>query len=85
MKAIVIHEFGGPEVLKYEDVPRPEPKENEILIRVIAAGVNPVDGMVRAGMFAKYSQNAFPMIPGYDVAGIVENTGAKMDKYKPGD
>ena len=85
MKAIVIHEFGGPEVLKYEDAPRPEAKENEILIRVIAAGVNPVDGIVRAGMFAKYSQNAFPMIPGYDVAGIVEKTGAKMDKYKPGD
>src|SRR5947199_4652418 len=83
MKAIVIHEFGGPEVLKYEDVPRPEPKENEILIRVIAAGVNPGDGMVRAGMFAKYSQNAFPMIPGYDVAGIVGKTEAKVDKYKP--
>src|SRR6266516_5345580 len=85
MKAVVVHEYGGPEVLKYEDVPRPEPKENEILIRVIAAGVNPVDGMVRAEMFAKYSQNAFPMIPGYDVAGIVEKTGAKMNKYKPGD
>src|SRR3989442_1559881 len=43
MKAIVVHEFGGPEVLKYEDAPRPEPKENEVLIRVIAAGVNPVE------------------------------------------
>src|ERR1700726_99397 len=81
MKAIVVHEYGGPEVLKYEDAPRPEPKENEILIRVIAAGVNPVDGMVRSGMFAKHSKNAFPMIPGYDVAGIVEKTGAKIDKY----
>src|SRR6266404_7063644 len=85
MKAVVLNEYGGPEVLKYEDAPRPEPKDNEILIRVIAAGVNPVDGMVRAGMFAKYSQNAFPMIPGYDVAGIVEKTGANMEKYKPGD
>src|SRR3989441_2458601 len=85
MKAIVVHEFGGPEVLKYEDAPRPEPKENEVLIRVIAAGVNPVDGMVRAGMFAKHSKNAFSMIPGYDVAGIVEKTGAKLEKYKPGD
>src|SRR5437867_11648797 len=85
MKAIVIHEFGGAEVLKYEDAPRPEPKENEVLIRVIAAGVNPVDGMVRAGMFAKHSKNAFSMIPGYDVAGIVEKTGAKLEKYKPGD
>jgi hypothetical protein len=47
MKAIVIHEYGGPEVLKYEDVPRPEPKEDEILVRVIAAGVNPVDEAAR--------------------------------------
>src|SRR5437870_401948 len=85
IKAIVVHEFGGPEVLKYEDVPKPEPKENQVLIRVIAAGVNPVDGMVRAGMFAKHSKNAFSIIPGYDVAGIVEKTGAKLEKYKPGD
>src|SRR5438132_6339240 len=85
IKAIVVHEFGGPEVLKYEDVPKPERKENEVLIRVIAAGVNPVDGMVRAGMFAKRSKNAFSIIPGYDVAGMVEKTGAKINKYKPGD
>jgi len=43
MKAIVAHEYGGPEVLKYEDAPRPEPKENELLVRVIACGVNPAD------------------------------------------
>ena len=85
MKAVVVHEYGGPEVLKYEDAPRPEPKEDEILVRVIAAGVNPVNGMIRAGMFAKYSKNAFPMVPGYDIAGIVEETGAKIDKYKTGD
>jgi NADPH:quinone reductase-like Zn-dependent oxidoreductase len=85
MKAIVVHEFGGPEVLKYEEAPRPEAKDNEILIRVIAAGVNPVDGMVRAGMFAKYSKSAFPMVLGYDVAGIVEKAGAKIDEHKPGD
>jgi NADPH:quinone reductase-like Zn-dependent oxidoreductase len=85
MKAIVIHEYGGPEVLKYEDVPRPEPKENEILVRVIAVGVNPVDGMVRAGMFAKYGRTPFPMIPGYDIAGVVEKTGPKITKFKKGD
>ncbi len=85
MKAVVVHEYGGPEVLKYEDAPRPEPKEDEILVRVIAAGVNPVDGMIRAGMFAKYSKNAFPMVPGYDIAGIVEKTPAKIDEYKTGD
>src|SRR5437773_10558844 len=75
MKAIVVHEYGGPEVLKYEEVPRPEPKENEILVRVIAAGVNPVDGMIRSGKFAQYFRNKLPLIPGYDIAGIVDKTG----------
>src|SRR5437762_13473168 len=54
MKAIVVHEFGGPEVLRYEDTPKPAPKENEILIRVIAAGVNPVDDGLRSGHYSKY-------------------------------
>src|SRR6059036_3075971 len=85
MKAIVIHEYGGPEVLKYEDVPRPEPKADQILIRVIAAGVNPVDGMIRSGMFAKYEKAVFPMIPGADIAGVVEKVGSKVTKFKPGD
>jgi NADPH:quinone reductase-like Zn-dependent oxidoreductase len=85
MKAIVVHEYGGPEVLKYEDVPRPEPKENEILVRVFAAGVNPVDGMIRSGMFAKYEKNAFPLIPGADIAGVVEKTGNQVTKFKKGD
>jgi len=85
MKAIVMHNYGGPDVLKFEDVPRPEPKESEILVRVVAAGVNPGDGMVRAGMFAKYAKTPFPMIPGYDIAGIVEKTGTKIAKFKKGD
>ena len=85
MKAIVIHEYGGPEVLKYEDVPRPEPKEDQILIRVIAAGVNPVDGMIRSGMFAKDGNRAFPIILGGDVAGVVEKVGSKITKFKAGD
>jgi len=85
MKAIVIHEYGGPEVLKYEDVPRPEPKEDQVLVRVIAAGVNPVDGMIRSGMFAKYEKAAFPMIPGDDIAGVIEKVGSKITKFKPGD
>src|SRR5262245_38157112 len=67
MKAIVIHEYVGPEVLKYEDVPRPEPKDDQLLGRVIAAGVNPVDGMIRSGMFAKGGNGAFPMILGGDI------------------
>lgn len=85
MKAIVVHEYGGPEVLKYEDVPRPEPKEDQILVRVIAAGVNPVDGLIRSGMFAKYEKAAFPMIPGADIAGVVESAGSKITKFRMGD
>jgi NADPH:quinone reductase-like Zn-dependent oxidoreductase len=85
MKAIVVHKYGGPEVLKYEDIRRPEPKEDQILVRVIAAGVNPVDGMIRSGMFAKYEKAAFPMILGADIAGIVEKVGSKITKFKPGD
>jgi len=85
MKAIVFHEYGGPEVLKYEDVPRPEPKENEALVRVIAAGVNPVDALIRTGKYAKFFGTTLPLIPGYDIAGIVEKTGAKITKLKAGD
>ena len=85
MKAIVVHEYGGPEVLKYEDVPRPEPKDDQILVRVIAAGVNPVDGLIRSGMFAKYEKAAFPMIPGADIAGVVEKAGSKITKFRMGD
>jgi NADPH:quinone reductase-like Zn-dependent oxidoreductase len=85
MKAIVIHEYGAPEVLKYEDVPRPEPKEDQILIRVVAAGVNPVDGLIRSGMFAKDSKAGFPIILGGDIAGVVEKTGTKVAKLKAAD
>jgi NADPH:quinone reductase-like Zn-dependent oxidoreductase len=85
MKAIVVHDYGGPEVLKYEDVPRPEPKDDQILVRVIAAGVNPVDGLIRSGMFAKYEKAAFPMILGADIAGVVEKAGSKITKFRTGD
>src|SRR5947207_995317 len=85
MKAVVIHQYGGPEVLKYEDIPLPEPKDDQLLIRVIAAGVNPVDGMIRSGMFAKEGNRAFPIILGGDVAGVVEKVGSKITKFKAGD
>ena len=85
MKAVVIHEYGGPEVLKYEEVSQPEPKQNELLIRVIAAGVNPVDGMIRSGMFDKEGHRAFPIILGGDIAGVVEKVGSNITKFKSGD
>ena len=85
MKAVFVHEFGGPEVLKYEDAPRPEPKDDEILVRVIAAGVNPVDAYARQGMLAKRGLDNRPAIIGYDIAGVVEKTGANAKKFKTGD
>jgi NADPH:quinone reductase-like Zn-dependent oxidoreductase len=85
MKAIVVHEYGGPEVLKYEDVLRPVPKENEILVKVMAAGVNPVDSAARSQKYAQFLNIKLPAIPGYDIAGVVEKTGATVTKFKAGD
>src|SRR5256714_11794783 len=85
MKAIVVHEYGGPEVLKYEDAPRPEPKDNQVLVRVIATAVNPIDEAIHTGKYAKVFGTTLPLVPGYDIAGIVEKTGAKVTQFKPGD
>ena len=85
MKAAVVHDYGGPEVFKYEDAPRPEPKDDEVLVRVIAAGVNPVDAYVRQGMLSKRGSDQRPMIIGYDIAGVVEKAGAKVTTFKAGD
>lgn len=85
MKALVAHEYGAPEVLKFEDVPRPEPKENEALVRVIASGVNPADPLTLSGKYAREFGTHLPLIPGYDIAGIVEKIGAKVTKLKVGE
>ena len=85
MKAIVAHEYGGPEVLKLEEVPVPNPKDNEILVRVIASGVNPADPLILGGKFAKEFGTHLPLILGYDMAGVVVKTGAKVTKLKVGD
>ena len=86
MKAIVMHEYGGLDVLKYEDAPRPEPNEDEILVRVIAAGVNPVDVAIRKGYMARANgRGELPMSPGLDIAGVVQKTGGKVMKVKKGD
>ena len=85
MKAVVVNDYGGPEVLKYQDAPRPEPKADEILVHVMAAAINPVDTYVRQGMFAKRGIDNRPLILGYDISGVVEKTGADAKKFKPGD
>lgn len=85
MKAAVMHEHGGPEVLKYEDTLRPEPEDDEILVRVMASGVNPVDTYIRQGMRSKTASSDRAMIIGYDIAGVVEKVGAQVKTYKKGD
>lgn len=85
MKAVRVHEYGGPEVLRYEDAPRPEAGPGELLIRVHAAGVNPVDGAVRAGFFKDRIKYPLPMIPGWDVSGVVESVGPGVSRLKVGD
>jgi NADPH:quinone reductase-like Zn-dependent oxidoreductase len=82
MKAIMIHEFGGPEVLKYEDVQEPQPGPGEIRIKIIAAGVNPMDWKVRRGLVGLLP---LPMIMGLDVAGTVDMIGQGEIPFKPGD
>ncbi|HVB35408.1 MAG TPA: NADPH:quinone reductase [Patescibacteria group bacterium] len=83
MKAIVVHEFGGPEVLKLEEIPTPRPAAGQVLVRIHATGVNPVDTYVRSGNYA--NKPPLPFTPGTDGAGIVEAVGEGVKKVKPGD
>jgi len=70
MKAVRVHNYGGPEVLRFEDAPRPTPGSGELLIRVHAASVNPIDWKVRAGYMKDYIPLPLPFIPGWDVSGV---------------
>lgn len=89
MKAIRLHEFGGPEVLRYDEVPTPEPKPGEVLVRVHAVGVNPPDWYVREGMPnvppELKPRLSLPMIPGTDVSGVVEAVAEDAGDLSVGD
>ena len=85
MKAVRIHNYGGPEVLKFEDAPRPQPGPGEVLVRIHAAAVNPVDWKVRAGRLKERIQYPLPLIPGWDFSGVVEATGPGVTRLKKGD
>ena len=76
MKAVRLHEFGGPDKLIYEDAPKPEPKEGEALVKVAAAGINPIDWKVGEGQMEAAVHHSLPLILGWDVAGTVESVGA---------
>lgn len=83
MRAILVREFGRPDVMKIENVPTPEPGPSEVVVRVRAAGVNPVEAYIRAGTYARKPN--LPYTPGADGAGEVERVGAKVEDFKHGD
>jgi NADPH:quinone reductase-like Zn-dependent oxidoreductase len=85
MKAVRIHTYGGPEVLVYEEVPRPQPEKGEVLVRVEAAAVNPVDWKIREGYLREMLPHSMPLIMGWDVSGVVEETGPGVTRFRVGD
>jgi NADPH2:quinone reductase len=83
MKAIRVHEFGGPEVLKFEETPTPKPEAGQVLVKVRGAGVNPYDTYMRSGMYP--IKPPLPYTPGSDAAGTIEAVGQGVEKVKVGD
>ena len=83
MRAIVVREFGDPEVMKLEEVPTPNPSGGQLRVNIKAVGVNPVDTYLRTGKHAHAPK--LPYTPGKDAAGIVESIGPGVTKFKPGD
>jgi NADPH:quinone reductase len=83
MEAVRVHGFGGPEVLRLEEVPTPQPGAGQLLVRMHAIGVNPVETYIRAGTYARLP--ALPYTPGNDGAGVVEQIGPDVSKFKAGD
>jgi NADPH:quinone reductase-like Zn-dependent oxidoreductase len=85
MKAIVVHKYGGPEVLKFEDYPDPVAGPGEILVRVAAASVNPIDYKRRAGLTKDFYPMKFPSLIGVDMAGTVVELGPGVEGFSVGD
>ena len=83
MKAVRVSEFGGPEMLKIQDVPDPKPDSGQVLVRVEAAGINPVDTYIRSGTYARKPN--LPYTPGTDAGGVIEAVGANVKHFKVGD
>ncbi|SEJ41770.1 NADP-dependent oxidoreductase [Paraburkholderia diazotrophica] len=84
MRAYRIHRFGGPEVLEREPVSVPQPGRDEVLVKVLAASVNPVDIKTREGRYPPIREEALPFTPGRDFAGVVARVGEGVSGWKPG-
>lgn len=85
MKAVRIHAYGEPEVLRFEEAPDPTPNPDEVVVDVRAAGINPLDWKVRSGALAGLMPLSLPAILGWDVAGVVASVGAAASDFRPGD
>ncbi|HTI07410.1 MAG TPA: NADP-dependent oxidoreductase [Puia sp.] len=85
MKAVQIHRFGGPEELKYEEAADPVLNPDDVLIKVYATSVNPIDWKVRKGQKKDPAAATFPMILGWDVSGVIERIGDQVTSFQPGD
>jgi len=85
MKAVRIRSFGGPEVLEFTEIEKPIPKDEEVLIRVRAASVNPVDYKIRSGKYPPVKQDQLPKVLGRDVAGVIEHCGQAVRDLKEGE
>ena len=84
MKAISMHSFGGPGVLEYEDVPRPTPSSGQVLVRLHAASVNPLERHIREGVMQEKMPVKLPFTPGSDLAGVIESVGAGVTAFSAG-
>lgn len=84
IQAIQVHDYGEPEQLKFEQATQPEPKAGEVLVRVHAAGVNPMDWKIRSGVMKAFWPQKFPYIPGADLAGVIERVGADVTAFQVG-
>ena len=85
MKAVVVHQYGGPEVLKFEEYPDPVPGPGEVLVRVAATSVNPIDYKRRAGLTKDFYPIKFPGLMGVDIAGTVVKVGSGVEGFSGGD
>src|SRR6201998_666457 len=85
MKAVVVHQYGGPEVLKFEDYRDQAPGRGEVLVRVAAASVNPIDYKRRAGLTQDFYPMHFPSLIGVDISGTVAGIGTGVEDFSDGD
>ena len=85
MKAVRIHGYGGPEMLEFEEVACPRPAAGDVLVRVYAAGVNPVDWKVREGHLKDFLKHRLPLVPGWDFSGVVVAAGDGATRFRKGD